>query len=82
MTNITNATATSLKKLQWHQAFYADIQIEFENYADKLIFENGIYYVKGDILSIQFIVTKDLTDEQNLWLHNLTNDIKESKRKL
>ena len=40
MTNITNASATSLKKLQWHQAFYADIQIEFENYADKLIFEN------------------------------------------
>ena len=29
------------------------------------------------LLPIQFIVTKDLTDEQNLWLHNLTNDIQD-----
>ena len=28
------------KLLQWHQAFYADIQIEFQSYAGKLIFEN------------------------------------------
>ena len=40
MTNITNATAASNKKLQWHQAFYADIQIELADSADKLIFEN------------------------------------------
>ena len=26
--------------LQWHPAFYAGIQIEFEEEADKLIFEN------------------------------------------
>ena len=26
--------------LQWHPAFYAGIQIEFEDEADKLIFEN------------------------------------------
>ena len=182
MTIITNSIATSDKKLQWHQAFYANIQIEFEDFADLLIFENehhlgtqpkridvliikkendtpitknigqifrkhniieykspddyisindyylvygyaclyksddsrdehisindititfvsrsfpkklvkhlkkvhnydvqfiekGIYYVKGDLIPIQLIVTKNLTDEQNLWLHNLTNDI-------
>ena len=26
--------------LQWHPAFYAEIQIEFEQEADKLLFEN------------------------------------------
>ena len=182
MKNITSATTSSDKKLQWHQAFYANIQIEFKDFADKLIFENehhlgtqpkridvliikkedstpitknigrifrkhnileykspddyisindyylvygyaclyksdesrenhipineititlvsrnfpkklakylkkvlkydiqfienGIYYINGDIIPIQLIVTKDLTDEQNVWLHNLTNDI-------
>ena len=38
--------------------------------------EKGIYYIKGDFLPIQLLVTKDLTDEENLWLHNLTNDIR------
>lgn len=182
LSNSTTATADSEKKLQWHQAFYANIQIEFEDILDKLIFENehhlgtqpkridvliikkdddtpitknigrifrkyniieykspddylsindyylvygyaclyksdetkdrkipieeitltlvsrkypkklvnhlkkvhnydvqlienGIYYIKGDLIPIQLIITKDLTDEQNLWLHNLTNDI-------
>ena len=28
------------RKLQWHPAFYADIQIELENEAEKFIFEN------------------------------------------
>ena len=42
---------------------------------DVQLIENGIYYIEEDILPIQLIVTKDLTDEQNLWLHNLTNDI-------
>ena len=31
---------TEQKVLQWHPAFYAGIQIEFEEEADKLIFEN------------------------------------------
>lgn len=39
--------------------------------------ENGIYYVKGDFFPIQFICTKELSDEQNLWLHNLRNNITE-----
>lgn len=181
----SKTTATARKKLQWHQAFYAGIQIEFADEADKLIFENehhlgtqpkridvliikkddntpilknigrifrkhniieykspddyisvndyylvygyaclykadgpqnaqipiedititlvsrrypkelikhlqkvhhynvqlvekGIYYIKGDLLPIQLLVTQELTDEQNLWLHNLTNDIQDS----
>lgn len=40
--------------------------------------ENGIYYIKGDLLPIQLLVTQELTNEQNLWLHNLTNDISDS----
>lgn len=39
--------------------------------------ENGIYYIKGDFFPIQILVTKDLSNEQNLWLHNLTNDIRD-----
>ena len=42
---------------------------------DVQLIEKGIYYLKGEFFPIQFIVTKDLTNEQNLWLHNLTNDI-------
>lgn len=182
MSKTVETTATTGKRLQWHQAFFASIQIEFEKEADKLIFENehhlgtqpkridvliikkdddtsieknigkifrkhniieykspgdyisindyylvygyaclyksdespkseihiedititlisrhfpkhlishlkkihkydvqliepGIYYINGDFFPIQLLVTKDLTDEQNLWLHNLTNDI-------
>lgn len=67
MKKTVEVTATAGKKLQWHQAFCAGIQIEF---VDK-----GIYYLKGDCFAIQLLVTKDLTDEENLWLHNLTNDI-------
>lgn len=182
MKDVSTSTATPNKKLQWHQAFYANIQIEFEAIADKLTFKNeyhlgtqpkridvliikkeddtpieknigqifrkhniieykspddyisindfylvygyaclykseeartsiedititfvsrnfphklvnhltelrkynvqpiedGIFYIKGDFIPIQLIVTKDLTDEQNLWLHNLTNDIHSS----
>lgn len=36
-TAITNSTST-----QWHPAFFSSLQIEFENEADKLIFENII----------------------------------------
>lgn len=180
-----NDSTTATEKLQWHPAFYAGIQIEFVNEADKLIFENehhlgtqpkridvliikkesdtsieknigrifrkhniieyksptdylsiddyylvygyaclyksdtktedeisvedititfvchhypqkliahlvevrkydiqlvekGIYYIKGDFFTMQLLLTKELTNEQNLWLHNLTNDIQDS----
>lgn len=39
--------------------------------------ENGVYYVKGDFFPIQIIITKELSDATNLWLHNLRNDISE-----
>lgn len=41
--------------------------------------EEGIYYVRGDFFPIQLVLTKELTDEENLWLHNLTNDIEEKE---
>ena len=35
--------------------------------------EKGIYYVQGDYIPIQIIVASQLTEEQNLWLKNLTD---------
>lgn len=40
--------------------------------------ENGIYYIHGDFFPIQLLITQELTNEQNLWLHNLTNNIHDS----
>ena len=39
--------------------------------------DKGIYYVVGDYFPIQFVVTSQLSEE-NFWLHNLTNDLKET----
>ena len=39
--------------------------------------EKGIYYIEGNVFPIQLLVTKDLSDKQNLWLHNLSNDIQD-----
>ena len=40
--------------------------------------DKGIYYIQKseDILPTQIIVTAELSKEENLWLHSLTNDIK------
>ncbi len=40
--------------------------------------DKGIYYIQKpeDILPIQIIVTAELSNEENLWLHSLTNEIK------
>ena len=46
---------------------------------DVIFVEKGIYYVKGDFFPIQIVLTKELTDEKNLWLHNLANDIQEKE---
>ena len=40
MKKTVEVTATAGKKLQWHQAFYAGIQIEFAEESNKLNFEN------------------------------------------
>lgn len=37
--------------------------------------EAGIYYIKGDILAMQLIVTSQLSGEENFWLKNLTDDL-------
>lgn len=37
--------------------------------------EPGIYYVIGDKIPIQIIVTKDLSAEENLWLKSLTDQL-------
>ena len=40
--------------------------------------EDGIYYVEGNHIPIQIIVTSKLSEEENLWLRNLTNRIETS----
>ena len=42
--------------------------------------EKGIYYILGDMFSIQLLVTSRLSKEQNLWLKSLTNKIKEKEQ--
>ncbi len=37
--------------------------------------EDGIYYITGDKIPIQLILTKELSEEQNLWLKSLTDDL-------
>ena len=39
--------------------------------------EDGIYNVKGDVFSIQILITKELSEKENLWLKSLTNNLKE-----
>lgn len=69
-----------------------DITISFvcKNYPRKLIthlqevrgfqiqeYEEGIYYIVGDIIPMQLIVTSQLSKQNNFWLRSLTNDLKE-----
>ena len=37
--------------------------------------EPGIYYVHGDVMAIQIIVTSQLSPEHNLWLYSLTDTL-------
>lgn len=69
---IVNENKTnSSKPLQWHPAFFADIQIELE--------AERIYYVSGPKIPIQVIVTQQLSKEKNLWLRSLTDRIKDKE---
>lgn len=69
---IVNENRTnSSKPLQWHPAFFADIQIELE--------AERIYYVSGPKIPIQVIVTQQLSKEKNLWLRSLTDKIKDKE---
>ena len=51
--------------MQWHPAFYAGIQIEFEEEADKLIFENE-HNLSTKPLQIDVLVIKKSTGEKIL----------------
>lgn len=51
--------------------------IKVRKYDIQLV-EKGIYYIKGDFFPIQLLLTQNLTNEQNLWLHNLTNNNQDS----
>ena len=42
--------------------------------------DEGIYYIVGDILSIQLIMVPELSEENNLWLHSLTNELKTKRQ--
>lgn len=41
--------------------------------------EDGIYYINGDNIPIQLILTKELSEEQNLWLKSLTDELEETE---
>ena len=41
--------------------------------------DEGIYYIHGDILPMQLIIVSELSEENNLWLHSLTNELKSTK---
>lgn len=43
--------------------------------------EPGIYYIHGDVVAIQIIVTRELLPEKNLWLYSLTDELKDSGTK-
>lgn len=41
--------------------------------------EAGIYYIKGEKVPIQLIVTSRLSEEKNFWLKNLTNELRDEE---
>ena len=40
---------------------------------------NGIWYIEGGMFPMQLIVTSMLSEEDNFWLKNLTNDLKKKE---
>ena len=60
--NINEATAHDSKLLQWHPAFYAGLQIEFGEEANKLIFERE-YNLSTKPLQIDVLVIKKRTND-------------------
>lgn len=41
--------------------------------------EDGIYYITGDKIPIQLILTQELSEDENLWLKSLTDELKETE---
>lgn len=58
------------KRLMQHWKQERNYEVSFE--------EAGIYYIRGDAIPIQLIVTAELSGEKNFWLRNLTHDLKET----
>ena len=44
-------------------------------------YDKGIYYLMGDIIPMQLIVTRKLSEEENLWLKHLSNRLKSDEAK-
>ena len=38
--------------------------------------DRGIYYLTGDAIPMQLLITRELTQEENFWLKNLRTDLK------
>ena len=38
--------------------------------------DKGIYYLTGDAIPMQLLITRELTQEENFWLKNLRMDLK------
>ena len=38
--------------------------------------DRGIYYLTGDAIPMQLLITRELTQEENFWLKNLRMDLK------
>lgn len=55
------------------------IDAPLENNTEISSKKSGIYYVTGDKIPIQIIVTKELTEAENLWLKSLTNELEQNE---
>lgn len=68
---ITLVTGKYPRKLMQHLKTKRNYQVERV--------ESGIYYIVGDSIPIQVIVTKELTESENLWMKSLTNELKQKE---
>lgn len=65
---ITFACGRYPRKLLRHLREVRNIEAEYR--------DNGIYYLKGDAIPMQLLITPELTQEENFWLQNLRLDLK------
>ena len=72
--DVVHANSISAKELTI--TFVSDYLRTVKKY-EVVKMEDGIYNVKGDVFSIQILITKELSEKENLWLKSLTNNLKE-----
>ena len=78
------------EKLQWHPAFAAALRITFAcSHYPRELFKHikktrgievkrqcdGIYYLHGDAIPMQFLYIPQLDKEENYWLQTLRNNL-------